>query len=69
MGSVSPKRALSNPLKTPLLRNVEVKLKVNSIEDEGENGIFLFISFAPGQRKVHSNFIYVRAWLISNAFG
>ena len=35
---------------TSLPRNVKVKLKVNSISIESENGIFLFIPFTPGQR-------------------
>ena len=37
-----------------LPRNVKVKAEVNSfsIESESENGIFLFILFTPGQRRV-----------------
>ena len=41
-------------LNPSLPRNVKVKAEVNSfsIESESENGIFLFILFTPGHRRV-----------------
>ena len=54
INTVNTYTVLVKPFITSLPRNVKVKAEVNSfsIESESENGIFLFILFTPGQRRV-----------------